>query len=399
MKGAEKGCEMTGETDSPGTDRIWASDFARMAAKEEADQMGLDYLTEAARSSEILQDISDSVKSGELLVYVRFAGVGMIERKANASEPKFPKGDFPLKAASVRKWFRGESSNVPAISAETAYRLPLFKRLEPVNPWRGGRIADIDVLALPEAAAMASKHAGQQVTVQDILRAAARGEIPLRAIVHCSAKTVACKPGDLPMNDGKPVPQGSIPTLPITACQALANTGRAEWRTFEWYAEVPAGGGVDARFDRWQLASGEPDFITTPDDCRVTGRDLHALADAFYVTAEVPPPSDSAQIRGSTSNETTAKRSSTRARRDDLSPVIEEAKRGCLNPLDVNEVWPRLVALATTAEGRRLFPILLGADEGGVKYRDPKSDVEISHLKKRSLDKRLNPNKRGKPKT
>lgn len=189
-----------------------------------------------------------------------------------------------------------QSSNIqaafdtPEPPPQTSYRIPLFKRLEPVNPWRGGRITETDVLGLPEAAAMASKHAGQQVTIQDILRAAARGEIPLRAIVHCSAKTAPCKPGDLPMNDGKPVPQGSIPTLPISACQALANTGRAEWRIFEWFAEVPAGSGVDARFDRWQLAPGEPDFITTPDDCRVTGRDLHALADAFCASVEATTP-------------------------------------------------------------------------------------------------------------
>lgn len=299
-----------------------------------------------------------------------------------------------------------QSSNIqtafdtPEPPPKTSYRIPLFKRLEPVNPWRGGRITETDVLGLPEAAAMASKHAGQQVTIQDILRAASRGEIPLRAIVHRSAKTVPCKLGDLPMNDGKPVPQGSIPTLPVSACQALANTGRAEWRTFEWFAEVPAGSGVDARFDRWQLAPGEPDFITTPDDCRVTGRDLHALADAFYMTTEAHPPSESQPIGNAAPNEDTGKKNSTRARRrDDLSPAIEEAKRGCLNPLDVNEVWPRLVALALSVEGRTLFPILVGADDGGVKYRDPSSDDGYSYLNKRSLDKRLNPEKRGKRKT
>lgn len=64
----------------------------------------------------------------------------------------------------------------------------MFGRLEPRTPWAGGRMTDADVLTLADAARMATKHAGEPVTVGDFLRAAARGEITLRAIVHTATK-------------------------------------------------------------------------------------------------------------------------------------------------------------------------------------------------------------------
>lgn len=166
------------------------------------------------------------------------------------------------------------------------YRLPMFERLEPRMPWRGGRITDTDVLTLEEAAREATKHAGTEVTIADFLRAAARGEITLRAIVHDRAK-LQKHDGGIYCNQGEPtentVPKGAILNLPIAACLQLANAGRASWRTFEGFDDV---GGEWCRFDVAWLADGEPDFETTPDDCRVIGFDVHALADAFAADGE-----------------------------------------------------------------------------------------------------------------
>ena len=171
------------------------------------------------------------------------------------------------------------------------YRLPMFERLEPRRPWRGGRITDTDPLTLNEAAREASRHAGTEVTAADFLRAAARGEITLRAIVHNRAK-VQKHDGGIYCNQGEPtentVPKGAIPTLPIVACQQLANAGRASWRTFEGFEPID---GMMARFDVAWLADEEPDFETTQDDCRVIGFDVHALADAFAADDEATAPS------------------------------------------------------------------------------------------------------------
>ena len=161
------------------------------------------------------------------------------------------------------------------------YYLPMFSRLEPCQPWRGGRIVDTDLLTLEEAAREACRHSGQDVSVNDFLRAAARGEITLRAIVHASAKVekfdggIFCNQGEAAENT---VPKGAIPTLPLVACQQLANVGSARWRTFDGFEIVD---GVRCRFTVATLADGEPDFETVTADCRVIGFDVHALADAF----------------------------------------------------------------------------------------------------------------------
>lgn len=161
------------------------------------------------------------------------------------------------------------------------YYLPMHSRLEPCRPWRGGRITDTDLLTLEEAARDACRHSGQDVSVNDFLRAAARGEITLRAIVHASAKVekfdggIFCNQGEATENI---VPKGAIPTLPLVACLQLANVGSARWRTFDGFEIVE---GDLCRFTVATLADGEPDFETTTTDCRVIGFDVHALADAF----------------------------------------------------------------------------------------------------------------------
>lgn len=162
-----------------------------------------------------------------------------------------------------------------------SYQYPKFERLQPRSEWRGGRLADTDLLTLEEAAGFASKHAGEEITARDFLRAAGRGEITLRAIVHHAAK-VRKHDGGVLFNKDEPneniVPAGSIPTLPLSACQHLANVGRASWRTFDSFEER---NGILMRYTKGMLTDDEPDFETVPDDCRVGGYDVHALADEY----------------------------------------------------------------------------------------------------------------------
>lgn len=157
----------------------------------------------------------------------------------------------------------------------------LFKRLEPRTTWKGGRITHTDLLTLHEATKEASLHAGTQITTGDFLRAAARGEILLRAIVRTSAK-VEKHDGGIFCNYGEPteniVPQSAIPTLPLEACSQLANTGHASWRTFDGFETED---GFTYRFTIAKLNDSEPDFETVADDCRISGMDVHALADTF----------------------------------------------------------------------------------------------------------------------
>ena len=171
----------------------------------------------------------------------------------------------------------------------TTYHYPMYDRLEPRTEFRGGRLTDTDVLSLEEAAFMASKHSGVAVTVGDFLRAGARGEITLRAIIHRTAKLeligggVYCNAGTPNENTAR---EGAILNLPLTACQHLANVGRARWRTLDGFKEIE---GELCRYDRVQLLETEPDFETVPADCRVTGYHVHALADEFYDEPPTPP--------------------------------------------------------------------------------------------------------------
>lgn len=161
------------------------------------------------------------------------------------------------------------------------YFQPMFERLTARTEWRGPPLANTDVLTLEDAARFASKHAGEEVTPGDFLRAAGRGQITLMAIVHRAGKVqkfdggVYCNGGAANENI---VAAGSSPTLPLTACQHLAAAGCASWRTFDSFDNVD---GDLMRYTKGWLIEGEPDFETVPADCRVTGNDIHALADAF----------------------------------------------------------------------------------------------------------------------
>lgn len=163
------------------------------------------------------------------------------------------------------------------------YHLPMYERLQPKSAWQASPMTHTDVLSLTEAAALASEQAGKTVTPEAFLRAAAKGQIQLMAVVHRAAETVPCRPDDAALG---PVPAGAILNLPVDACRQLSNAGRAAWRTFDDY-ELQ--NGVLCSFARWMLAQDEPDFETTTDDCRVWGLGVHGLAD-IYRQDETPEP-------------------------------------------------------------------------------------------------------------
>ncbi len=128
---------------------------------------------------------------------------------------------------------------------------------------------------------MATKHAGTDITPLDFIRAAGRGEIVLRAVVHIAAMMAPLRPKDKALN----IPVGGIATLPLTACQHLAAVGRTSWRHGDGHEATEATSGEIWRFERWKLNADSPSIQTVMDDCRVTGHDIHALADAFIETS------------------------------------------------------------------------------------------------------------------
>jgi hypothetical protein len=178
-------------------------------------------------------------------------------------------------------------------------QLMLFTRLKPRTKWAGGRITETDAVTLEDASRLASEHAGVEITTADFLRAAARGEILLRAL---APRTVTFQPS---RESDKPLlmPQNSIPTLPLNACKGLANVGQAMWRNCEDFEKLDTVLGNEFyRFTRWELEENEPDLLTALDECRVTGLDIHALADAYVETQEPNTPAH-AQVEGETTKQ------------------------------------------------------------------------------------------------
>jgi hypothetical protein len=346
-------------------------------------------------SRPLLNRMEEAFKQGKLII--REPGT---ELQRNPSEPWSRASDLVL-ASDIDDWLsrQGASYRFPRVEAKAKSAPPvdsaispqlfqiMFDRLERTSSdFRGGRIADIDVLELPEAARMASRHAKAEVTVKDILRAAARGEIPLKAVVHHRGK-VYKDDGGICINRGHPidenvVPAGSIPTLPLVACQHLANAGRASWRTFDG---VEFAEGERWRFTKFQLTPETPSFETTVADCRISGYDLHALADAFHEdevgnisTADVAQVSNGAasSIPAASISHSTKSR-----RRDLLDLVIDEAQAKCSDKWDKAEVWLQLLGLAKA----RRAP-LIGIVNEGLQYEDGE---EWKIFKKSALTKRL----------
>lgn len=169
--------------------------------------------------------------------------------------------------------------------ATNAPKFSPYGRLSPKRPFTGGRITEKDVLSLREAAEMASRHAGTEVTEGDFIRAAARAEITLKVL---SPRAVVMLPL-LPRGKNLPIPSGGLVNLPWSAAQGLAATGTARWRTIDGVRTANELGppmslmfeGQIGFFDEWALAPDEPDLVATREDCRVSAVYVMALADAF----------------------------------------------------------------------------------------------------------------------
>lgn len=244
-----------------------------------------------AEAAQLLADAGANIDAEVLCLQVEAAvHAGAVKLRKNGvpmSKDDIPKGRLWnrfVQETDVNEWLTSIGAryrlHFPYAPRVVHYHLQ-FPRLHPVTKWRGGMLADTDVVTLGEAAQFASRHAGVEVSIGDILRASSRGQIPLRAVVHRRAKVqkfdggVYCNKSEVNENF---VPKGSIPTLPLSACQQLANTGHASWRTFDGFEEVD---GELMRFTKGLLTSDEEDFETVLEDCRVLGADVHALADAF----------------------------------------------------------------------------------------------------------------------
>lgn len=184
--------------------------------------------------------------------------------------------------------------------ADYQYHVRMFERLEPRNVWAGGRITSTDTVTLNEAARFASQHAGAEITPADFLRAAARGEILLRALCSRAVIMLPTSNEDEPLH----IAENSLPTLPLGACKSIVNIGRATWRIYEKTKlhEDPLLGRTFIRFTAWELPENEADLIVHLDDCRVTGHDVHALADAYVKapeqTAATPAPVETGSASG-----------------------------------------------------------------------------------------------------
>lgn len=270
---------------------------------------------------------------------------------------------------------------------EIRYQFPMYARLEPRTQWKGGRITETDKLTLDDAAKFASKHAGTEITPADFLRAAARGEITLRAVAHRDAKLkkhdggIYCNAGEATENT---IPKNAIPNLPLSACQQLATTGQASWRTLDGFELVD---GILMRFTVATLLDGEPDFQTVLADCLVTGDAVHALADAYIgepapeatpTADEIAPPAVSVPLAA----RITTHRIETRS--NILSPIIEMAKQTASSPGNYQSVWAELVKLADSAN--RPAPLIGYSDGEGVKYQD---SIGVKFFTKDALKKRM----------
>ncbi|MDT7514555.1 hypothetical protein [Rhodoferax mekongensis] len=177
-----------------------------------------------------------------------------------------------------------ESTDDSRATSAKVHSLPIYQRLQPRRPWKGVRMAATDVLRLTDAAKFASSHAKTEVSITDILLAASRGEIPLRAIAPRSVQMLPTSTKDSPIQ----IPAGHIQTLPLEACQKLANIDVLSWRSMDGYEPSEGFGGQLCRYTRWELPEGEPDLEAPIDDCRLTGADVHALADSLLVEGEAP---------------------------------------------------------------------------------------------------------------
>lgn len=356
-----------------------------------------------AEAAQLMADAAGNIDAEALCEQMEAAvHAGLLKFRKNGIP--LSKGDIPkghlwnrfVEEADVNEWLESVGARYQLhfpYAHRVQYQHLLFPRLVPVSEWRGGMLAHVDLVTLEEAAQFASKHAGVDISTGDFLRACARGQIPLRAVVHRRAKVQRFDGGVL-FNEGTDneniVPAGSIPKLPKTACESLAATRRASWRTFDGFQMV---NGVLQRYTKGELVAGEPDFETVPDDCRVAGYDVHALADEYTAPevrqAEPQPAPDSAPSAPLMTAGTV--KVQPKARRDLLTPAIEAAQRACEDIFDTPAIWGVMSEMARAQKYR-----LLGVSEDGIKWLDANDETQFFKLKDLRDRLRRMKQKRGK---
>lgn len=274
-------------------------ELERVVARQEK---GFFTVAEAAR---LLVDANPGLEVKDLIERMRTAMVGSAEaRRRLVRGPDFmpaAEGDTfreyldVVAIEEVDEWLARSLSVpyrlgplVPHLSAfpsgkqlptDVLYEVPLHDFLEPKTAWRGGRMALDEAIPLREAARLASKHASQEITEADFLRAGARGEIRIRAMVPRTVTMWPVRAGDSVIT----LKQGALREIPPQVCEALSITGTARWRELEAREPVEAMDGRVCRFVCWRLAPQEDDLVSSTGECVVMGLDVHALADAFAV--------------------------------------------------------------------------------------------------------------------
>jgi hypothetical protein len=233
-----------------------------------------------------------------------------------------------------------------------------------------------------EAAQRISNATGERVLMSQILDLGSQGLFRLYAPFNRATIQQVGKPDIERITD-------SIVEIRLSNGQA-ATLGRGERVSFStcWRD------GIECKFMR-HSAGHIPGWRSDTADMRVSGFVvLGSELDAFIASVAAPvqvtaPEAAPVVAGGGTAPLKTIRHSTKTARRDTLTPVIELAQKQCRNPTDTAEVWAALLVLAEKKTGP-----LIGATEDGLQYL--KSGV-VAYLNREALDKRLHPEKRGKP--
>lgn len=118
MKGTEKGCEMTEESNQATKDWVWASEFA----KEVVGREGGDYLTSGKRAERIRARILQALKTDKLMVYQYDLNDFREEFKLKDLPPEPPKDDYIVKRSSIEAWWNKATGGKAAKKQELGTR-------------------------------------------------------------------------------------------------------------------------------------------------------------------------------------------------------------------------------------------------------------------------------------
>lgn len=175
----------------------------------------------------------------------------------------------------------------------------------------------------------------------------------------------------------------------IEVCEAAALMKGVHTRHLQDIVINDEGDGLDLSDENRMLISAIKvgELLTYPADSNAPSDHTEVVVASFvpwlrmhgYVAL-----ADGLQLAGNSTRDATKKR-----RRDTIDPVIELAQSRCVDPSDTSEVWSQMQALAEDGQ-----PPLLASVKEGLKYQ---KSGELAHFTRDALNKRLHPEKRGKP--